>query len=252
MLMSAQASGGMASLACCASRWATSAAPSARLPVGCCKPGAWTSAPAQPAWRFLSAGSLLTSRAVVCLAASALQRCCSGRACAEVECGGSSRVRRSHSAAASFAGPCPHPRARCRLVQGSVLRCDVQGRLVMKAFLSGMPDIKLGLNDKLEVRRWRRQRPAPRAAAGGCAPVTRCSRLRQWRLLACSCWRAAERAPPGRISSATAEALWAADPPVIYAHLPPNLCRFGPCPLGRTPPAGRDLPPLRQPGALQR
>ncbi|KAL4457302.1 hypothetical protein ABPG75_012167 [Micractinium tetrahymenae] len=34
--------------------------------------------------------------------------------------------------------------------QGSVLRCDVQGRLVMKAFLSGMPDIKLGLNDKLE------------------------------------------------------------------------------------------------------
>jgi hypothetical protein len=36
-------------------------------------------------------------------------------------------------------------------VQGSVLRCEVQGRLVMKAFLSGMPDIKLGLNDKLEV-----------------------------------------------------------------------------------------------------
>jgi len=37
------------------------------------------------------------------------------------------------------------------VLQGSVLRCDVQGRLVMKAFLSGMPDIKLGLNDKLEV-----------------------------------------------------------------------------------------------------
>lgn len=37
-------------------------------------------------------------------------------------------------------------------LQGSVLRCDVQGRLVMKAFLSGMPDIKLGLNEKLEVR----------------------------------------------------------------------------------------------------
>lgn len=36
-------------------------------------------------------------------------------------------------------------------LQGSVLRCDVQGRLVMKAFLSGMPDIKLGLNEKLEV-----------------------------------------------------------------------------------------------------
>lgn len=34
--------------------------------------------------------------------------------------------------------------------QGSVLRSDVSGRVVMKAFLSGMPDVKLGLNDKLE------------------------------------------------------------------------------------------------------
>lgn len=34
--------------------------------------------------------------------------------------------------------------------QGTVLRSDVQGRIVMKALLSGMPDIKLGLNDKLE------------------------------------------------------------------------------------------------------
>lgn len=34
--------------------------------------------------------------------------------------------------------------------QGSVLRCDVQGRVVVKCFLSGMPDVKLGLNDKLE------------------------------------------------------------------------------------------------------
>lgn len=34
--------------------------------------------------------------------------------------------------------------------QGSVLRSDVQGRIMMKAFLSGMPDIKIGLNDKLE------------------------------------------------------------------------------------------------------
>ena len=31
-----------------------------------------------------------------------------------------------------------------------MLRCDVAGRVVMKAFLSGMPDVKLGLNDKLE------------------------------------------------------------------------------------------------------
>jgi hypothetical protein len=37
--------------------------------------------------------------------------------------------------------------------KGSVLRCDVNGKIVMKVFLSGMPDVKLGLNDKLEVRR---------------------------------------------------------------------------------------------------
>jgi len=34
--------------------------------------------------------------------------------------------------------------------QGSVLRSDVSGLIVMKAFLTGMPDIKIGLNDKLE------------------------------------------------------------------------------------------------------
>ena len=35
--------------------------------------------------------------------------------------------------------------------QGAVLRCDVNGKVVMKVFLSGMPDVKLGLNDALEV-----------------------------------------------------------------------------------------------------
>ena len=35
---------------------------------------------------------------------------------------------------------------------GSVLRSDVAGKIVMKVFLSGMPDVKLGLNEKLEVR----------------------------------------------------------------------------------------------------
>lgn len=34
--------------------------------------------------------------------------------------------------------------------KGSVLRCDVAGRLVMKCFLSDMPELRLGLNDKLE------------------------------------------------------------------------------------------------------
>ncbi len=36
--------------------------------------------------------------------------------------------------------------------KGNVLRSDVNGKIVMKAFLSGMPDVKLGLNDKVEVR----------------------------------------------------------------------------------------------------
>ena len=35
--------------------------------------------------------------------------------------------------------------------KGSVLRCDVNGKVIMKVFLSGMPDVKLGLNDALEV-----------------------------------------------------------------------------------------------------
>lgn len=34
--------------------------------------------------------------------------------------------------------------------QGNVLRCDVNGKVMMKCFLSGMPDVKVGLNDKLE------------------------------------------------------------------------------------------------------
>eukprot|EP00873_Tetraselmis_striata_P002955 jgi/Tetstr1/423219/TSEL_001337.t1 len=34
--------------------------------------------------------------------------------------------------------------------KGTVLRCDVTGQILMKCFLSGMPDLKLGLNDKLE------------------------------------------------------------------------------------------------------
>ncbi|XP_009397662.2 AP-2 complex subunit mu-like isoform X2 [Musa acuminata AAA Group] len=33
--------------------------------------------------------------------------------------------------------------------KGSVLRCDVTGKILMKCFLSGMPDLKLGLNDKI-------------------------------------------------------------------------------------------------------
>ena len=32
---------------------------------------------------------------------------------------------------------------------GTVLHCDILGSIVMKSFLSGMPELKLGLNDKL-------------------------------------------------------------------------------------------------------
>ena len=48
--------------------------------------------------------------------------------------------------------------------KGTVLRADVNGRIVMKVFLSGMPDVKLGLNDKLEVRM--RRHPKSRLVGG--------------------------------------------------------------------------------------
>lgn len=32
---------------------------------------------------------------------------------------------------------------------GTVLHCDILGSILMKSFLSGMPELKLGLNDKL-------------------------------------------------------------------------------------------------------
>ena len=50
--------------------------------------------------------------------------------------------------------------------KGNILRCDVNGKIVMKAFLSGMPDVKLGLNDKLEVR--------ARARTGSISPLCAC------------------------------------------------------------------------------
>lgn len=43
---------------------------------------------------------------------------------------------------------------------GTVLRSDVAGKIVMKAYLSGMPDCKFGLNDKLVMEK-------ETAAAGG-------------------------------------------------------------------------------------
>lgn len=93
---------------------------------------------------------------------SAQARCCcmggklQGKSCgcARIGCR-ASRCAAAREAVGEAAPPNrePQPGSPCMLsLQGSVLRCDVQGRLVMKAFLSGMPDIKLGLNEKLEVR----------------------------------------------------------------------------------------------------
>ena len=39
------------------------------------------------------------------------------------------------------------------MILGSVLRCDVTGKILMKCFLSGMPDLKLGLNDKIGLEK---------------------------------------------------------------------------------------------------
>ena len=35
---------------------------------------------------------------------------------------------------------------------GQVLRSEIRGSLFMKSFLSGMPDLRLGLNDKLQLQ----------------------------------------------------------------------------------------------------
>ena len=51
-----------------------------------------------------------------------------------------------------------------RLSHFGWLRCDVTGKILMKCFLSGMPDLKLGLNDKigLEKEAQLKSRPAKR------------------------------------------------------------------------------------------
>jgi len=52
-------------------------------------------------------------------------------------------------------------------VPGNTLRCDVTGKILMKCFLSGMPDLKLGLNDKigLEKEAQAKARPSRRLVA---------------------------------------------------------------------------------------
>lgn len=59
--------------------------------------------------------------------------------------------------------------ANCFMVLGVVLRCDVTGKILMKCFLSGMPDLKLGLNDKigLEKESQLKSRPTKRYLSSG-------------------------------------------------------------------------------------
>eukprot|EP00899_Mesostigma_viride_P028995 jgi/Mesvir1/9280/Mv06187-RA.1 len=50
--------------------------------------------------------------------------------------------------------------------KGTILRSDVTGRVMMKCFLSGMPDLKLGLNDKLGMEKDSNKPKAAAAAKG--------------------------------------------------------------------------------------
>lgn len=50
--------------------------------------------------------------------------------------------------------------------KGQVLRADVSGRIVMKAYLSGMPEAKFGLNDKVAMTRAAAQKGRPISSLG--------------------------------------------------------------------------------------
>jgi len=72
--------------------------------------------------------------------------------------------------------------------QGNLLRADVSGKVMMKTYLTGMPDCKLGLNDKLVMEKESKQRE--KDAPGRTRPGTgiaiddvvfhRCVRLNQF------------------------------------------------------------------------
>jgi hypothetical protein len=77
---------------------------------------------------------------------------------------------------------------------GTLLRSEILGSLKMRSYLSGMPELKLGLNDKLLFEATGRRRPArapicarPGAATTPRAPPTPLARRsaqggRAWRL----------------------------------------------------------------------
>ena len=61
--------------------------------------------------------------------------------------------------------------------QGTVLRADVDGRVVMRAYLSGMPECKVGLNNELRLEH--RAEPAPSVELADCH-FHQCVRLAQY------------------------------------------------------------------------
>ncbi|AQK73713.1 AP-2 complex subunit mu [Zea mays] len=111
--------------------------------------------------------------------------------------------------------------------KGSVLRCDVTGKILMKCFLSGMPDLKLGLNDKigLEKEAQLKSRPAKRVV------VTHPSlnHLSSIRSTDASCLTAAEQDLSCHCSLTPSTpmavaALGALDLPTYDIELTPSLC----------------------------
>jgi len=67
--------------------------------------------------------------------------------------------------------------------KGDILRSDVSGKIVMKTYLSGMPECKFGLNDKLVMERENKQKKKKRRTAGiAIDDVTfhRCVKLNQF------------------------------------------------------------------------
>ena len=117
--------------------------------------------------------------------------------------------------------------------RGATLRAEVVGRVMMKAFLSGMPDVKLGLNDRVEVRACAcvRERREGRVETGESA--RRARRVLRSHHKTCP----STFFPPAR----------------VLITLPHPCCVHAPLPTTPhpTPHPGRHLPPLRQPGPLQ-
>nr|KAJ3423182.1 hypothetical protein HK105_000997 [Polyrhizophydium stewartii] len=58
-----------------------------------------------------------------------------------------------------------------KIARGTVLRSDVSGQIIMRAYLSGMPECKFGLNDKVLLEKEGKAASSSRVAAAGRSPV---------------------------------------------------------------------------------